>query len=255
MSVAAPDAGELRRAVRSGELIAWYQPIIDLSSGAVRGVEALARWTRPDGIVGPAEFIPLAERSDLVIELDRAVVGHALADLARWQRTRPGFELNVNLSGRHLDSPAALADVIAAVESAGVDPETVAVELTETVRPDAADAGAAALEGLRAHGLALWLDDFGAGYYDLRDLIRLPVDGIKFDRSFTQQLALPRTAVLIGALTGAAHRMGMRVTLEGIETAAEASAAKELGCDLGQGFFWSRPVPAEQVPGWFAPAG
>lgn len=251
MSVAAPDAGELRRAVRSGEVIAWYQPIIDLTTGTVRGVEALARWIRPDGIVGPAHFIALAERSDLVIELDRAVIGHALADLARWQRPRPGFELNVNLSGRHLDSPDGPAEVIAAVESAGVDPATIAVELTETVRPAAADAGASALEGLRAHGLALWLDDFGAGCYDLRDLIRLPVDGVKLDRSFTQQLPLPRTPVLIGALTDAAHRMGMRVTLEGIETEAQASAAKELGCDLGQGFFWSKPVPADQVPAWW----
>lgn len=245
------DAATLKRAVQDGQLVAWYQPIIDLGTGSAVGVEALARWPRPGGMIPPAEFIPLAEASDLVIELDLAIIRYALADLRRWQPTRPGFELNVNLSGRHLDSPDGPAEVIAAVESAGVDPATIAVELTETVRPAAADAGASALEGLRAHGLALWLDDFGAGCYDLRDLIRLPVDGVKLDRSFTQQLPLPRTPVLIGALTDAAHRMGMRVTLEGIETEAQASAAKELGCDLGQGFFWSKPVPADQVPAWW----
>lgn len=254
MSIAATDAGELRRAIRAGEIIGWYQPIIDLATGAVRGVEALARWARPDGTIPPVEFIPLAERSGLVIELDLAVIRRALADLAGWQRLRPGFELNVNLSGRHLDSPTGIADVIAAVDAAGVEPGTVALELTETSRPDAVDRGAPGLDELRDHGLSLWLDDFGAGYYDLRDLIRLPVDGIKFDRTFTAQLALPRTAPLIGGLTAAAHRMGLRVTLEGIETAAQASAARELGCDLGQGFLWSGPVPADRVPGWLSAA-
>lgn len=254
MSVSTADARELRRAIRAGEIIGWYQPIIDLATGDVRGVEALARWVRADGVVPPAEFIPVAERSDLVIELDLAVIRGALADLAGWQRLRPGFELNVNLSGRHLDSPTALGEVIAAVEAAGVDPGTIAVELTETSRPDAVDRGVPGLDALRERGLSLWLDDFGSGYYDLRDLIRLPVDGIKFDRAFAAGLALPRTAPLIGGLTAAAHQMGMLVTLEGIETAAQASTARELGCDLGQGFLWSRPVPAERVPGWVAQA-
>lgn len=252
MSIATTDARELRRAIRAGEIVGWYQPIINLATGAARGVEALARWMRPDGVVPPAEFIPIAERSDLVIELDLAVIRRALADLAGWQRLRPGFELNVNLSGRHLDSPTALGDLIAAVETAGVAPGTVAVELTETSRPDAVDRGAHGLHALREHGLSLWLDDFGSGYYALRDLIRLPVTGIKFDRSFAAGFDLPRTAPLIAALTTAAHDMGMRVTLEGIETEGQASIARELGCDLGQGFLWSRPVPAEQVPDWFA---
>ncbi len=250
----AVDAGELRRAIQAGELVPWYQPIIELATGAVTGVEALARWIRPGGMVPPARFIPVAERDDLIIDLDLAVIRHALVDLHRWQRLHPGFELNINLSGRHLDSPAGVAGVIAAVESAGVPARTVAVELTETTRPAAADQSTAGLDALREHGLALWLDDFGAGYYDLRDLIRLPLDGIKFDRTFTGQLALPRTAPLLGALTAAAHQMGMRVTLEGIETSAQASAGRELDCDLGQGFLWSQPVPAEQVESWFGPA-
>ncbi len=254
MSVSTTDARELRRAIRAGEIIGWYQPIIDLATGDVRGVEALARWVRADGVVPPAEFIPVADRSDLDIELDLAVFRGALADLAGWQRLRPGFELNVNLSGRHLDSPTALGEVIAAVEAAGVDPGTIAVELTETSRPDAVDRGVPGLDALRERGLSLWLDDFGSGYYDLRDLIRLPLDGIKFDRTFTGQLALPRAAPLLGALTAAAHQMGMRVTLEGIETSAQASAGRELDCDLGQGFLWSQPVPAEQVESWFGPA-
>lgn len=244
------DAGELRRAVSAGEVIPWYQPIVELATGTIQGVEALARWPRPDGMVPPDAFIPVAEADDLILELDLAVTRQALADLSRWQRLRPGFELNVNLSGRRLDSDAGVADLIAAVDAAGVTGGTVCAELTETARPVAADGGAAALDRLRAAGLPIWLDDFGAGHTSLQDVIRLPLDGIKFDRSFAGQLDLPRAEPLLGALTAAAHRIGLRVCLEGIETGAQAEAARRLGCDLGQGFLWSPPVPAQQVDGW-----
>lgn len=250
----AVDAAALRRAVHDGQLVAWYQPIIDLSTGSAVGVEALARWPRPDGMIPPAEFIPLAEASDLVIELDLAIIRHALAALRRWQRTRPGFELSINLSGRHLDSPTGVTELVAMVEAAAVAPGTICVELTETTRPDAADQGAPALEALRAAGMSVWLDDFGAGFYNLRDLIRLPVDGIKIDREFTAQLDHPRAAPLIGALTAAAHQMGLRVTVEGIETRAQADVVARLGCDLGQGYLWSRPLPVDELEGWLSAA-
>ncbi|MFT3970524.1 MAG: EAL domain-containing protein [Micropruina sp.] len=245
-------ADELRAALGAGEIVPWYQPIIDLTSGDVHGVEALARWHRPDGLLSPADFVPLAEASDMVIELDLAVIRQALADLGRWQHTRPGFELNVNVSGRHLDSSTGVAQVIAAVEEAGVPPGSVCIELTESARPASADVGAAGLDTLRGHGLPVWLDDFGSGYYGLRDLIRLPVNGIKFDRSFTAELNRPRTAPLIGALTEAAHRMGLRVTVEGIETATQAAAVRQLGCDLGQGYLWSPALSAEKLEGWLS---
>ena len=243
-------ADELRAALAAGEIVPWYQPIVDLTSGDIHGVEALARWHRPDGLLTPADFIPVAEDSDIVIELDLAIIRHALADLGRWQLTRPGFELNVNVSGRHLDSSTGVAGVIAAVEDAGVRAGSVCIELTESARPASADLGAPGLATLRAHGLAVWLDDFGSGYYDLRDLIRLPVDGIKFDRVFTAELNRPRTAPLIGALTDAAHRMGLGVTIEGIETASQAEVVRQLGCDLGQGYLWSPPLSAEKLEGW-----
>lgn len=245
-------ADDLRAALDAGEIVPWYQPIIDLTSGDVHGVEALARWHHPDGMLNPADFIPLAEASDMVIELDLAVIRHALADLGRWQRTRPGFELNVNVAGHHLDSSTGVAGVIAAVEDAGVTPGSVCVELTESARPASADVGAPGLDTLRAHGLPVWLDDFGSGYYGLRDLIRLPVDGIKFDRAFTAELDRPRTAPLIGALTEAAHQMGLRVTVEGIETTSQAAAVRRLGCDLGQGYLWSPPLSAETLEGWLS---
>ncbi|MFT4295360.1 MAG: EAL domain-containing protein [Micropruina sp.] len=256
MSVEAVDAVALREAIHAGELVPWYQPFIDLAGGAIIGVEALARWHSPAGLIPPAEFVPLAEDSDLVIELDLAIIRQALTDLARWQRLRPGFHLSVNMSGRHLDSASGVGDLIAAIGAAEVTPGTVCVELTETARPVAADTGAPQLDALRQAGIAVWLDDFGSGYYDLRDLIRLPVDGIKFDRSFTAQLHRPRAAPLIGGLTAAAHEMGLKVTLEGIETAEQADVGRRLGCDLGQGFHWSRPIPAAELPGWLsAPRG
>lgn len=245
-------AAALSRAVRTGQLVAWYQPIVDLSTGRAVGVEALARWPRPGGGIAPAEFIPVAEDSDLVIELDLAIIGQALADLRRWQRTRPDFGLSVNLSGRHLDSAHSLAEVLTVVESAAVTPGTVCVELTETTRPAAADQGAPALESLRSAGISVWLDDFGAGFYDLRDLIRLPVDGVKLDRSFTDQLDLPRTAPLLRGLIAAVHEIGLQVTIEGVETAAQADWARRLACDLGQGFLWSPPRPATSVTGWLS---
>ncbi len=252
VSAGAPDAAALRRAVRASEIVPWYQPIINLATGTAVGVEALARWPRPDGLVPPAEFIPLAEAGELVIELDLAVIGRALDDLKRWQRSRPGFELSVNLSGRHLDTATGLSDLTALVESASVRPGTVCVELTETTRPAAADQGAPALDALRAAGMSVWLDDFGAGFYDLRDLIRLPVDGIKLDRSFTARLDLPRTAPLLRGLVTAVHEIGMRVTIEGIETAEQADWARRLDCDRGQGFLWSAPRPPETVAGWLS---
>ena len=129
----AVDAAALRRAVHDGQLVAWYQPIIDLSTGSAVGVEALARWPRPDGMIPPAEFIPLAEASDLVIELDLAIIRHALAALRRWQRTRPGFELSINLSGRHLDSPTGVTELVAMVEAAAVAPGTICVELVRKI--------------------------------------------------------------------------------------------------------------------------
>ena len=243
---------QLRRAIEAGEIVPWYQPIIDLPSGAVTGVEALARWIRDGRTIPPAEFIPFAESSELVIALDLAVIRGGLDDLRRWQQLHPRFELNVNLSGRHLDSATGIADLIEAVDSAGVAAQSIAVELTETSRPSAVDHGTAGLEAMRERGLSVWLDDFGCGYYNLQDLIRLPVDGIKFDRSFTAQLDGPRAAPLIGGLTTAAHQMGMRVTLEGIETPAQATAGRQLGCDLGQGYLWSRPLPAAEVFVWLS---
>jgi EAL domain-containing protein (putative c-di-GMP-specific phosphodiesterase class I) len=248
-------AVELARALRDGEIVPWYQPIIDLASDRVVGVEALARWHRPNGeFEPPAAFIPVAERTDLIIDLDFAIMRQAFAHLAQWHAVRPDFRLSVNLSGRHLERDNWLDDLIGATTEAGISADTVDLELTETARPSDIERGWLLIQALRERGYTVWFDDFGAGYYDLQDLVRLPVDGLKIDRAFAQQLDQPMNDALVGALTGAAARVGLQVTIEGIETPRQAELALALGCDYAQGFFWSRPVPPEQVNRWLVSA-
>lgn len=246
---------EIARAVREGEIVPWFQPIVELRNETVIGVEALARWRRPDGgFEQPSSFIPVAERTGLIVDLDLAVMRQAFAELARWQQVRPDFRLSVNLSGRHLDREHWLDQLLATTHELGVGPGTVDLELTETARPTDVERGWLQIDEIRSRGYAVWFDDFGAGYYDLQDLVRLSVDGIKIDRSFADQLDRPINDAVVRALTSAAAQVGLKVTIEGIETARQAEIARDLGCDFAQGFYWSRPVPAEDVRQWLSPA-
>ncbi len=246
---------DLTRAVRDGEVVPWYQPIVDLTSGGVVGVEALARWQRSTGpVLAPAEFIGLAERSDLIIDLDLAVLRHAFADLAGWQRSRPEFRLSVNLSGRHFDRADSGEILLRASVEAGIDPASVDLELTETTRPDGAGQGSDVVEALQALGFRVLLDDFGSGWSALRDLVRLRVDGIKIDRSFAELLGTHVNDAVVRALTTVAGQVGFTVTIEGIEALGQADRARALGCDLAQGYLWSRPVRGTAVSQWLAVA-
>ena len=239
---------EIAAAVAAGEIRPWYQPLMDLTSGEMVGVEALARWHRPSGQVeGPASFLPLAERSELVLEIDRAVMAFAFADLAGWQRLRPDFRISVNLSGRHLDRPDTLELVEAAVAAAGIPATSVDLEITETARPDDLLTSLVLLTGFRDRGYTVWFDDFGSGWSALQDLIRLPVGGIKLDRSFAEQLGTPVDDALVGALASAAAQVGLKVTIEGIQTPLQLDRARTLGCHFAQGYYWSPPVPAAEV--------
>ncbi|HEU5483411.1 MAG TPA: EAL domain-containing protein [Microlunatus sp.] len=241
-------ATEIAAALAAGELRPWYQPIVDLASDQVVGMEALARWHRPTGAVEvPAAFVPIAERSDLIVHIDRAILAQALHDLARWQRLRPEFRVSVNLSGRHLDDPAIVEILDDAVSAAGVSPTTVDLEITETARPTDLRAGAEVFARLADRGFTVWFDDFGSGWSALQDLIRLPVGGIKLDRSFAEHLGTPVDDAVISALAAAMDHVGLRLTLEGIETRQQADEALRLGCRFGQGHLWSRARPAAEV--------
>ena len=245
-----PDAAvaEIRAGLAAGEMIPWYQPVVALDTQRVIGVEALVRWHRGNGVIEqPATFLPLAERSDLIIDIDRAILRQAFLDLAGWQVTDPAFRVSVNLSGRHLDRVETLAELDLLAQSAGVSPGTVDLELTETARPHDLEAGAAAIARLRDRGYSVWFDDFGSGWSALQDLIRFPVDGIKLDRAFAEQLGSPVADAIVGALAGAAAQVGLKITIEGIQEPVQAARALELGCQLAQGYLWSRPLPAPQV--------
>ena len=239
----------LRRALAEGELRVHYQPTVDLTTGRMTGVEALVRWQLPTGeLVPPLEFIPVAEDTGLVVPLGAWVLREACAQGARWL-AGPGepLSVSVNVSARQLDE--SLVGVVDAVlAETGLPAHLLVLELTESVLV-ADDAGTSAvLHALRRLGVRLAIDDFGTGFSALAYLSRLPIDVIKVDRAFVAQLCAPEgRADLARTIIEMARALGMSTTAEGIETPEQLAALRSLGCDLGQGYLFSRPVPAEEL--------
>jgi EAL domain-containing protein (putative c-di-GMP-specific phosphodiesterase class I) len=236
---------EIARALADGEIVPWYQPIVDLATGRLLGYEALARWEHPTlGVEDPRQFVPIAEDSDLIIELDLTVMRRALCDLKRWQQTEPSLRMSVNLCARHLHHADCADALVGVASAAGVDPRSVTLELTETSRLDPRNTHVPRIvHQLRQQGFQIWLDDFGTGWSSLDQLLWLPVDGIKIDRAVTVALGTPVGDALLAAVTGISAALGLRTTIEGIETSAAADLARRQGCDHGQGYLWSRPTP------------
>jgi EAL domain-containing protein (putative c-di-GMP-specific phosphodiesterase class I) len=233
---------DLSRAIDAGEVQPWYQPIVRLTTGELVGFESLARWHRPSGVVElPGAFIDLAEETGLITRLDLAVLDRAAAALARWREQRPDLRLSVNFSGRHLDEDGWVDSLHALASGQGVPPANLDVELTESARPRDLARGAALLAGLRELGYAVWFDDFGTGWSELTHLVDVPVDGIKIDRFFTERLG-GRADAVVRALLQVADDLGLATTIEGISTREQADRARDLGCDLAQGYLWSPPL-------------
>lgn len=234
----------------AGEFALHYQPLVGLGTGEVVGFEALIRWNRPGhGTVAPDDFIPLAETSSLICDLGRWALGEATRQLARW--TREGLEpgrMAVNISARHIADPSIVSDVEDALRASGVPADRLELELTETTLMDAetADPHLAHLRGL---GVTVALDDFGTGYTSIGQLIDLPVDTLKIDRSFVSAPD-PRQRGLVRLMVQAAHAFGLGVVAEGVEDDETLRALRELGCDTVQGFLVSRPMPADRVAPW-----
>lgn len=239
----------LATALTAGHVVPWYQPVVDLQGGGVVALEALARWEHPElGVLGPSSFIPAAEDSDLVVELDLAVLAAALRDLAVWRATYPALRMSVNLSGKHVASPGC-ADVLAAVTAhAGVDPAWVDLEITETSSVGLDGDHAHALSRLRGQGFRVLLDDFGTGFSVLEHLLRLPVDGVKIDRVITAGLGRAKPDAVVRGVLGVCRDLALDTVIEGVETAAGAARAADLGCRHAQGFLFSPPVAAAHVP-------
>ena len=240
-------ASGLQQAIERGELVLHYQPIVDAGSRAIVGMEALVRWEHPTlGTIAPDCFIPIAEDTGLIVPLGEWVLDEACRQAVRWQRHRR-LRLAVNLSARQLEHQR-IDDVVArALQSSGLDPRLLDIELTErAVLHDDAEV-AAVLERLRALGVGCSVDDFGTGYGGLSYLIQFPVVELKIDRSFVREIdaAGDHAAIVVG-LIALARDLGLRVVAEGVEHASQARFLVEHGCDELQGFLISRPVPAAQ---------
>ncbi len=242
--------GELRQALRAGHLRLVYQPIVALATGQIIGAEALLRWDRDGAPIGPDQFIPLAEETGDIVAIGRWVLAEACQQARRWQReTRlTDFAISVNTSARELAEPRFVAGVIGTLATTGLTPEHLTLEVTESVLLADETAAVETLRALRAAGVHIAVDDFGTGYSSLSYLDRLPVDGIKIDRSFVQGLAPGRgKSALVSATLGFARALGLTVTAEGVETEEQLRKLQELRCRLAQGFLLSRPLAPESL--------
>jgi diguanylate cyclase (GGDEF)-like protein len=242
--------GELREAVRNNGLCLFYQPKVDLRSGAVSGVEALVRWRHPKrGLLGPNVFVPLAERSDLINDLGDWVMQEAVAQCARWrEQGLPALTMAVNVSLSQFASANFLTVLAQSIEEHGVDPDLLEVELTESVVMDDTSLALRVLEQIKDLGVRITLDDFGTGYSSLSYLHQLPLSTLKIDRSFVAGLEHDGQAQLVTrAVLGLARGLGIRTVAEGVEDDYQRRWLMSHGCDLAQGYYFSRPVPPEEM--------
>ena len=250
---------DLRRALRDRQFSIHLQPIVDLRSGAVAGFEALARWEHPLlGFIGPTTFIPLAEELGLVAEIDGLVLDAACREIGAWAGSHLLTMVNVNCSDQSFMQAGLAERARAAADAAGMDPARLTLELTERalVAPDAAQSAA---QAIRAQGLRLCVDDFGSGYSSLGLLHRLPVDGLKIDRSFVSDLDTSAAAqAVVRAVVQFSSDLGLRTVAEGIETPGQLRRLRAMGCRYGQGYLFSPPVAADvaramvDAPPWAA---
>jgi len=249
--------GELRAGIENGQLELHYQPKAELPGGEVRSVEALVRWRHPRmGLVSPADFIPLAEHTGLIRPLTLRVLEDALAQCAAWAAEGLDLPVAVNLSARNLADPD-LPDLVAErLRAAGVAPDRLKLEITESSLMADRVGARAILDRLAEMGVALSIDDFGTGYSSLAYLSDLPVSELKIDRGFVARMGGGRRdAFIVRATIDLGRSLGLSVVAEGVETEEEWCELARLGCDLAQGFFLGRPMPAAQLSGWLKAAG
>jgi diguanylate cyclase (GGDEF)-like protein len=243
-------AMDLLHAVERGQLVVFYQPKIHLATRAVIGFEALVRWRHPKyGLILPADFIPLAEETGLIVSLGSWVLRQACIQLKSWRAkfTRhPGLSMNVNLSVKQLADPGLVADVEKILAETEVPPESLKLELTESSLVSQIEPARDVLARLQALHIGLKLDDFGTGYSSLNYLSTLHFDSLKIDRSFVNRLdSDPESRAIVEAILNLARSLRMTVVAEGIENEQQLAKLIDLGCDTGQGFLFSKPVPAE----------
>jgi EAL domain-containing protein (putative c-di-GMP-specific phosphodiesterase class I) len=243
---------DLVSAIDDNQLRCYYQPIVSLQTGRITGVEALVRWQHPTrGFLSPDAFIPLAEDTGLVIPLGKWVLREACQQLRSWQLKLPvtaSLTMSVNVSVRQLAHETIVRDVRDAIEDAALDPSTVTLEITETSLMHDTEVARQRLEELSRIGVSLAVDDFGTGYSSLQYVQRFPIDIIKIDRSFVVGLGTnPGDGAVVQSMIELSQRLGVHTVAEGIDRPEQVTLLQSLGADLGQGYLFSQPLPADKI--------
>ncbi|HWA16955.1 MAG TPA: EAL domain-containing protein, partial [Gemmatimonadales bacterium] len=254
----------LRGAIERDELYLVYQPIFSLQDGGLEGVEALVRWSHPQfGHLLPQHFVPLAEETGLIVRMGRWVLREACRQIQEWRADHPDsrFRVSVNISGRQLSELDLVRETRDALRSSGVDPSAVMLEITENILMQQSGSVLSQLQELKAIGVQLAIDDFGTGVSSLSYLQRFPIDLIKIARPFVEDVAAGvDKSALARAIIGLADTLRLRTSAEGVETPEQCAALRALGCGMGQGYYFSPPLPAADItrllsqPRWDLPA-
>jgi EAL domain-containing protein (putative c-di-GMP-specific phosphodiesterase class I) len=252
---------EMPAALARDEFFVNYQPVVRLTDGAVLGMEALARWRHPRaGLLGPEQFLGLAEETGLILSLGRWLLRTACQQLRRWQGTFPDADMfvSVHVGSRQSRDPRLVDDITQILDETGLEPNRLQLELTRTALADGGEEPLRTLGTLSGKGIRIALGDFGPGHANLACLRGLPAHTLKIDRGFVDALVAPGSgevdAQIVAALVSLAHALGLSVTAEGVETAAQAARLRGLGCDNGQGRFLGPAGPAEQIT-WLLASG
>jgi diguanylate cyclase (GGDEF)-like protein/PAS domain S-box-containing protein len=248
---------DLRKAIEHEEFQVYYQPIVSLGSGSISGFEALVRWQHPHrGLISPAEFIPIAEETRMILPIGHRVLIEACRQMQAWQERFGACAprlISVNLSSKQLAHPDLVAQIHKVLQETGLTPCGLKLEITESSFMENLEAAIAVLLQLKSTGIQLGIDDFGTGYSSLSYLYRLPIDTLKIDRSFVSRMgAHGEDSEIVGTIVALAHNLKLDVIAEGVETPEQLAQLQALRCEYGQGYYFSRPVPAEAASGLIA---
>jgi EAL domain-containing protein (putative c-di-GMP-specific phosphodiesterase class I) len=241
---------ELRDAIQNNDLQLYYQPQVDTESGQIRSMEALIRWPhKVRGMVMPGEFIPVAERTGLIADLGVWIMEEAARQSAAWDKAGLGdFHICINVSPLQFNQPNFVDSVRQFLEDTGMDPRKLEFELTESAIMTDAATNIERLSALKGLGISLAVDDFGTGYSSLNYLKRFPIDTLKIDQSFVSDLGKSEAGGIVDAILALAQTMNLQVIAEGVETLEQVEYLMERRCDLMQGYYFSHPVPAAEIP-------
>jgi len=242
---------DLRKAIELNQFCVYYQPVVSLRTGRIVGFETLSRWQRPEGLIMPGEFIAVADDTGIILAINRQLLRDACLQLLSWQTLfpcDPPLSVNVNIAPKQFAQPELAAEIGKTLQETGLNPSCLNLEITETIAMADADRSAVVLSEFKALGVRLDIDDFGTGYSSLSRLQRFPVDALKIDRSFTSRVDTDaETAEIVRIIVMLAHGLHLKVVAEGVETEAQAVFLTEIGCELAQGYLYSKPVPVEAI--------